>query len=162
MPLLEKINAPGDVRNLSAVELQQLAVEMREQIFTAVSKNGGHLASNLGVVDLTLALHHVYDFGPYPAGPDRLLWDVGHQCYPHKMLTGRWQQFERLRKKGSVGGFPSPDESPYDLFAVGHAGTAISTAVGIARADEVQHKQGCVVAVVGDASIVNGMAFEGL
>src|SRR5215207_1238910 len=162
MSVLARIKSPADLRKLSPDELQTLAKEMRDRIFTAVSNNGGHLASNLGVVELTIALHLVYDFGPYPEGPDRLLFDVGHQCYPHKMLTGRAEQFDRLRKKGSVGGFPSPDESPYDLFAVGHAGTAISTAVGIARADEVQHKQGCVVAVVGDASIVNGMAFEGL
>src|SRR6185369_13091387 len=127
-----------------------------------VSKNGGHLASNLGVVELMLALHHVYDFGPYPAGPDRLLFDVGHQCYPHKILTGRAHQFEKLRKKGSVSGFPSPEESPYDLFSVGHAGTAISTAVGMARGDGALKRQNHVVAVVGDASIVNGLAFEGL
>src|SRR5687768_2252518 len=104
MPLLETIKTPGDLRSLTASELQQLATEMRERIFSAVSKNGGHLASNLGVVELTLALHHVYDFGPYPAGPDRLLFDVGHQCYPHKMLTGRAGGFEKLRKKGHVSG----------------------------------------------------------
>jgi 1-deoxy-D-xylulose-5-phosphate synthase len=160
--VLEQIQRPHDVRKLSMDELAHLAQEMRQRIFDAVSRNGGHLASNLGVVELTIALHYVYDFGPYPAGPDRLLWDVGHQCYPHKMLTGRADQFERLRKKGSVGGFPSPDESPYDLFAVGHAGTAISTAVGMARGDAHLSRDNNVVAVVGDASIVNGMAFEGL
>jgi 1-deoxy-D-xylulose-5-phosphate synthase len=163
MPLLEKIKSPGELRNLSVSELQQLATEMREQIFAAVSANGGHLASNLGVVELTLALHHVYEFGPYPAGPDRLLFDVGHQCYPHKMLTGRAGDFGRLRKRGHVSGFPSPEESPYDLFAVGHAGTAISTAVGMARGDAMAGRnKSHVVAVVGDASIVNGLAFEGL
>src|SRR5215203_2070848 len=140
MPLLEHIKSPADVRSLSVDQLAQLALEMRTAIFNAVSKNGGHLASNLGVVELTLALHHVYDFGPYPAGPDRLLFDVGHQCYPHKMLTGRAGDFEKLRKKGHVSGFPSPDESPYDLFAVGHAGTAISTAVGMARGDAMTGK----------------------
>src|SRR5687768_16274968 len=162
MPLLEQIKSPADVRQLTADQLSALAGEMRTAIFDAVSRNGGHLSSNLGVVELTLALHHVYDFGPYPAGPDRLLFDVGHQCYPHKMLTGRALQFERLRKKGSVSGFPSPEESPYDLFAVGHAGTAISTAVGLARGDAHKKRDSHVVAVVGDASIVNGMAFEGL
>jgi 1-deoxy-D-xylulose-5-phosphate synthase len=136
--------------------------QLRQRIFDAVSKNGGHLASNLGVVELTLALHYVYDFGPYPAGPDRLLWDVGHQSYPHKLLTGRAHLFDKLRKKGSVSGFPSPEESPYDLFAVGHAGTAISTAVGMARGDGHLKRDNHVVAVVGDASIVNGLAFEGL
>src|SRR3712207_1853272 len=135
MPLLDAIHTPADVKKLAPADLPELAKEMRARIFDAVSRNGGHLASNLGVGELTLALHYVYDFGPYPAGPDRLLFDVGHQCYPHKMLTGRAPGFERLRKKGSVSGFPSPEESPYDLFSVGHAGTAISTAVGMARGD---------------------------
>jgi 1-deoxy-D-xylulose-5-phosphate synthase len=162
MPLLDQIATPADLRKLSFDELTTLAREMRDRIFSAVSKNGGHLASNLGVVELTIALHYVYDFGPYPDGPDRLLWDVGHQCYPHKILTGRTEKFDKLRKKGSVSGFPSPDESPYDLFAVGHAGTAISTAVGMARGDQALNKNSSVVAVVGDASIVNGLSFEGL
>src|SRR5215210_4024606 len=100
MPLLDQIKSPADVRKLSADQLAALAGEMRTVIFDSVSKNGGHLASNLGVVELTLALHHVYDFGPYPAGPDRLLWDVGHQCYPHKMLTGR--AFEGLNNAGTL------------------------------------------------------------
>lgn len=160
--LLDGINFPADLRKLSMDELTAVAVEMRERIFSAVRINGGHLSSNLGVVDLTLALHYCFDFGPYPAGPDRLLFDVGHQCYPHKMLTGRAAKFATLRKKGSVGGFPTPDESPYDLFAVGHAGTAISTAVGMAKGDQAMNRKNHVVAVVGDASIVNGMAFEGL
>src|SRR5262245_29713254 len=162
MALLDSISSPADLRKLSMEQLVSLAKEIRERIFAAVSKNGGHLASNLGIVELTLALHYVYDFGPYPAGPDRLLWDVGHQCYPHKMLTGRATDFEKLRKKGHVGGFPSPLESDYDLFAVGHAGTAISTAVGMARGDAHLDRKSHVVAVVGDASIVNGLAFEGL
>src|ERR687889_735600 len=162
MSILDRVKTPADLKKLSIDELQQLAQEMRSKIFQAVSKNGGHLASNLGVVELTIALHYVYEFGPYPTGPDRLLFDVGHQCYPHKMLTGRAGGFETLRKKGSVSGFPSPEESPYDLFAVGHAGTAISTAVGMARGDGALGKRNHVVAVVGDASIVNGLAFEGL
>lgn len=162
MALLDRIKTPADLRRLAPSELAHLAEEMRSTIVEAVSKNGGHLASNLGVVELTLALHYIYDFGAYPAGPDRLLFDVGHQSYPHKMLTGRAGQFPRLRKKGSVSGFPSPDESPFDLFAVGHAGTAISTAVGMAWGDQALHRNNHVVAVVGDSSIVNGMAFEGL
>src|SRR6476646_7698714 len=150
-PVLSTINRPADLRKFSIDQLEALAKEMREQIFAAVSKNGGHLASNLGVVELTIALHYVYDFGPYPTGPDRLLFDVGHQCYTHKMLTGRADDFELLRKKGSVSGFPSPEESPYDLFSVGHAGTAISTAVGMARGDaQAKEKPGNVVALVGD------------
>ena len=162
MPLLDQIKTPADLRKLPLPELAGLAAEMRDVIFNAVSQNGGHLASNLGVVELTLALHYIYNFGPYPAGPDRLLWDVGHQSYSHKLLTGRAPQFPRLRKKGNVSGFPSPEESPYDLFAVGHAGTAISTAVGMARGDQHLGRDNHVVAVVGDASIVNGLAFEGL
>src|SRR3954469_15986491 len=162
MSLLERISCPEDLKKLAPEELAALATECREQIFDAVSKNGGHLASNLGVVELTLALHYVYDFGPFPTGIDRLLFDVGHQSYTHKLISGRAAGFEKLRKKGSVGGIPSPLESPYDLFAVGHAGTAISTAVGMARGDAHKKRDSRVVAVVGDASIVNGMAFEGL
>ena len=162
MALLQRIKSPADLRKLSISQLGELAAEMRDVIFNAVSQNGGHLASNLGVVELTIALHYVYNFGPYPAGPDRLLFDVGHQCYSHKILTGRAGQFPKLRKRGSVSGFPSPEESPYDLFAVGHAGTAISTAVGMARADQALGRDNHVVSLTGDASIVNGLAFEGL
>lgn len=162
MPLLDTLSTPADLRKLSIEQLQTLAGELRERIVSAVSANGGHLASNLGVVELTIALHRCFNFGPYPTGPDRLMFDVGHQCYPHKMLTGRAGQFGRLRKKGSVSGFPNPEESPYDLFSVGHAGTAISTAVGMARGDAAAGRKNHVVAVVGDASIVNGLAFEGL
>ena len=160
--LLPTIQSPADLKKLDMTQLEQVAAEMRAAILGAVSKSGGHLASNLGVVELTLALHYAYDFGPYPDGPDRLLFDVGHQCYPHKMLTGRQGGFDKLRKSGGVGGFPMPTESDYDLFAVGHAGTAISTAVGMARGDAALKRNNHVVAVVGDASIVNGLAFEGL
>ncbi len=162
MNMLDRIKTPHDLRGMDIDQLKQLAGDLRARIFQSVSVNGGHLASNLGVVELTLALHYVYDFGAYPTGPDRLLFDVGHQCYPHKMLTGRAGDFSMLRKKGHVSGFPSPDESPFDLFAVGHAGTSISTGVGLARADAVLGRKSHVVAVVGDASIVNGLAFEGL
>src|SRR3954463_1157624 len=117
MSLLDRISSPQDVKKLTPEELTTLAAECRQRIFDSVSKNGGHLASNLGVVELTLALHVVYDFGPFPTGPDRLLWDVCHQSYSHKLIPNRAGGFEKLRKKGSVSGFPSPDESPYDLFA---------------------------------------------
>lgn len=162
MSLLDRIQTPNDLKHLSIEELPLLAAEMRKLIFDSVAKNGGHLASNLGVIELTIALHYVYDLGAYPQGHDRLLFDVGHQSYPHKLITGRAGEFDRLRKKGSVGGFPSPDESAYDLFAVGHAGTAISTAVGMARGDQHMGRSSNVIALVGDASIVNGLAFEGL
>jgi 1-deoxy-D-xylulose-5-phosphate synthase len=122
-----------------------------------VGANGGHLAPNLGTVEIALAMNIVFDFPQ-----DRLLWDVGHQCYTHKLVTGRYKNFANLRKKGGISGFPEPLESPYDFFAVGHAGTAISTAVGMARGDLHNHADTKVVALVGDASIVNGLAFEGL
>ena len=155
--LLDSIQSPADLRRLALDQLPQLAQEIRETIMTTVSTNGGHLAPNLGTVEIVLALHTVFDFGH-----DRLLWDVGHQCYPHKLITGRYRGFHTLRKSGGVCGFPDPSESPYDLFAVGHAGTAISTAVGLARADLLAQRDTKVVALVGDASIVNGLAFEGL
>ena len=149
---------PDDLRQMNLEQLDQLAGEIRERIIEVVTSNGGHLASNLGIVELTLALHRVFDFRS-----DRLLWDVGHQCYPHKLVTGRNdERFDRLRQRDGVSGFPNPRESEYDLFDVGHAGTAIATAVGLARGDEILGRDNHVVAVVGDASIVNGVAFEGL
>jgi len=132
-------------------------VEIREFITAAVSRTGGHLASNLGVVELTIALHYVFDFEK-----DRLLWDVGHQCYTHKILTGRKEQFVKLRRLGGVSGFPNPAESPYDVFTVGHAGTSIATALGMALGAEKLKAKEKIVAVVGDASIVNGLSFEAL
>ncbi len=155
--ILETIQSPADLRSLSFAELAQLAQEIRERIIEVVCRCGGHLASNLGVVELTLALHRVFDFAR-----DRLLWDVGHQCYVHKLITGRNARFDTLRQAGGISGFPSTAESPYDLFDVGHAGTAIPTAVGLARGDAALGRETRVVALVGDASIVNGVAFEGL
>lgn len=155
--ILDSIRDPQDIRGLSLPQLEQLAGEIRQRIIDVVSANGGHLASNLGVTELTLALHRVFDFAN-----DRLLWDVGHQCYVHKLITGRNERFETLRKAGGVSGFPNRAESKYDLFDVGHAGTAIATAVGMARGDSLMGRDSRVVALVGDASIVNGVAFEGL
>jgi len=164
--LLDTIRTPQDLRGLSIPQLQQLATEVRRAILTQVSKTGGHLAPNLGVVELTIALHYVFDFGY-----DRLLFDVGHQCYPHKLLTGRLPLLSKLRTREGMAGFPDPRESPYDLFSVGHAGTGISTAVGMARGDSL-NRDGFepktnptgrrVVTLIGDASIVNGVAMEGL
>ena len=154
---LESINSPADLRKLPLETLPKVAQEIRETIMTTVGTNGGHLAPNLGTVEIVLAMNIVFDFPT-----DRLLWDVGHQCYPHKLLTGRYKNFHSLRKKGGVCGFPDPKESPYDLFAVGHAGTAISTAVGLARADKLLKRNNRVIALVGDASVVIGLSFEGL
>lgn len=163
--LLDQITGPGDLRGLTLDQLKALAKELRQLIVEAVSRNGGHLASNLGTVELTLALHYVFDFRK-----DHLLWDVGHQCYAHKILTGRKDLFVRLRQSGGVGGFPDPKESPYDRFLVGHAGTAIPTAIGLALADQIRRTTGSdqqapsprIVVLVGDASIFNGTSFEGL
>ncbi len=157
-PMLEKILSPHDVKELSIEQLAELAQDIRHAICDQVSRTGGHLAPNLGVVELTLALHHVFDFSH-----DRLLFDVGHQCYPHKLITGRFRSLPQLRKAGGISGFPEPRESPYDLFSVGHAGTAISTAIGMARGDALNGEgDRRVVALVGDSSIVNGVAMEGL
>jgi 1-deoxy-D-xylulose-5-phosphate synthase len=155
--LLEQVNSPADVRKLSASQLKALAEEVRQFILTSVSKTGGHLASNLGVVELTLALHKVFDFKK-----DRLLWDVGHQCYTHKIITGRKGKFARLRQADGISGFPNPAESEYDRFVVGHAGTSVATAIGMALGQHQQKKDDKIVAVVGDASIVNGASFEAL
>ncbi|MHC4828497.1 MAG: 1-deoxy-D-xylulose-5-phosphate synthase, partial [Planctomycetota bacterium] len=166
MKILPSIKNPGDVKALPVSELPQLATEMREAICGQIMKTGGHFAPNLGVVELSIALHYVFDFSH-----DRLLFDVGHQCYPHKLLTGRYAMLPTLRKTGGMAGFPDPRESDYDLFAVGHAGTGISTAVGMARGDLLRGEAfdpkdnptgRRTVALVGDASIVNGLAMEGL
>jgi 1-deoxy-D-xylulose-5-phosphate synthase len=155
--ILDNIQNPQDIKPLSAEQLNQLAEEIRELITHSVSRTGGHLASNLGVVDLTVALHYVFDFAK-----DRLLWDVGHQCYAHKVLTGRKAQFDQLRQEAGLSGFPNPAESPYDVFSVGHAGTAISTALGMAIGAQYKGTDEKIVALVGDASIVNGLSFEAL
>lgn len=155
--IVDTIHGPEDLKPLSAEQLSQLAEEIRESITHSVSRTGGHLASNLGVVDLTLALHYVFDFAK-----DRLLWDVGHQCYAHKILTGRKDQFDQLRQEAGLSGFPNPAESPYDVFSVGHAGTAISTALGMAIGAQYKGTDEKIVALVGDASIVNGLSFEAL
>ena len=156
--LLDHITSPHQLRRLSDKQLTALAEQMRKRIVDVVSTNGGHLASNLGVCELAIALHYAFDFTH-----DRLLWDVGHQCYPHKMLTGRADRFHTLRQADGISGFPDPAESQYDLFATGHAGTAISTAIGLAQGDELAGEPDRkIVAVVGDASIVNGMSMEAL
>ena len=163
--LLPTISGPADIKKLSLDQLDELAAEIRYAICDQISRTGGHLAPNLGVVELTIALHYVFDFGH-----DRLLFDVGHQCYPHKLLTGRYDMLPKLRKRGGMAGFPEPNESHFDLFSVGHAGTAISTAVGMARGDMLSGEAFSdtnpdgrrVVSLIGDASIVNGLAMEGL
>ena len=145
------------MKKLSPPQLKPLADQIRRFMLASVSETGGHLASNLGVVELTLALHYVFDFKA-----DKLLWDVGHQCYTHKIVTGRKADFAKLRKRDGVSGFPNPDESVYDQFAVGHAGTSIATAIGMAMGQVRTGKNDKIVALIGDASIVNGLSFEAL
>ncbi len=155
--MLEKIHSPEDLTALSVRELETLAVEIRETLVSAVLRQGGHLASNLGVVELTLALAHVFHD---PA--DRLVFDVGHQSYVYKLLTGRRQEFEKLRQRGGLSGFSRSAESDYDAFTVGHAGTAISAALGMARARDLMGGNHAVVAVVGDGAMTCGMCYEAL
>ena len=138
-------------------ELQTLCAEIRREILTAVSGNGGHLASNLGVVEMTVALHRAFDFPR-----DKIVFDVGHQCYAHKMLSGRASRFGSLRKKGGLSGFPKRSESEYDCYGTGHAGTAISAALGIAKARDLKGEDHAVIAFVGDGSFNNGLIYEAL
>ncbi len=155
--ILDKISSPADLRTLSRDELPKLADELREEILDVVSRNGGHLASSLGVVDLTIALHYAFD-----TPRDRIVWDVGHQAYAHKMLTGRRAQFHTLRQYGGISGFPKREESPCDHFDVGHASTSISAALGMIAARDIKGDDYRVIAVIGDGSISAGLAFEGL
>ena len=155
--VLERIHSSEDVKRLSSKELPVLAQELRARIIDSVSRNGGHLASNLGVVDLTIALHRAFDFPK-----DALIFDVGHQCYAHKLLTGRADSFDTLRQFGGLAGFPRREESPYDAFDTGHASTAISAAAGMARARDLVGGSQSVVAVVGDGALTGGMCYEAL
>jgi len=155
--ILDRVQSPKDIKELNRKELGQLAQEIRELIIQVVSKTGGHLSSNLGVVELTLALHQVFD-----AGKDKIIWDVGHQCYTHKIITGRKEQFQKLRQYEGLCGFPDRGESPYDVYNTGHASTALSAAAGMAAAREKNKEDHHVVAVVGDGSMTGGVAWEAL
>jgi 1-deoxy-D-xylulose-5-phosphate synthase len=157
LPLLDSLISPADLRAFTTAELGHLAEEIRYRIKETTSEHGGHLASNLGTVELILALHRVFDFSS-----DRLLWDIGHQSYPHKLVTGRATQFGTNRQEGGLSGFPDPLESPYDLVKVGHSSTAISTGVGVAEGYRALKQRRHTVVVVGDGALTGGMAFEGL
>jgi 1-deoxy-D-xylulose-5-phosphate synthase len=155
--ILDRIRSPQDIKGLTVKELAQLAREIRLLIIETVSKTGGHLAANLGVVELTLALHAVFD-----APKDKIIWDVGHQCYAHKILTGRKDRFSGLRQFGGISGFPCIEESEYDAYNTGHASTALSAALGLAVARDKNRQDHHVVAVVGDGSLTGGVAWEAL
>src|ERR1700742_78297 len=156
-PLLDQINVPADLRGLSKDDLRRLADELRHETIDAVSVTGGHLGAGLGVVELTVALHHVFD-----TPRDRLIWDVGHQAYPHKVLTGRRGRIRTLRQGGGLSGFTKRAESPYDPFGAAHASTSISAALGFAAARDRKGETNKVVAVIGDGSMSAGMAYEAM
>ncbi len=155
--LLSSIQAPSDVKTLTEEQLIQLADEVRRTLVETVSKNGGHLSSNLGTVELTIAMHRVFDLEQ-----DQIVFDVGHQCYTHKLLSGRVTSFDTLRRKDGISGFPSPKESRYDAFIAGHSSTAVSAANGLAKAKSLLGKEGVVLAVVGDGAMTGGLFYEGL
>lgn len=156
-PLLDSIKSPSDIKALNIDQLNVLCSEIRAQLIETVSQNGGHLASNLGTVELTVAIHRCFN-----SPKDKIVFDVGHQCYTHKMLTGRLDRFSTLRKKDGISGFPRPDESEHDSFLVGHSSTAISAAFGMSQAKNLKNQGGYVVAVVGDGSLSGGLAYEAL
>ncbi|MEW6602673.1 MAG: 1-deoxy-D-xylulose-5-phosphate synthase [Nitrospirota bacterium] len=154
---IEKIKSPGDLKTLSLSELNELADELRDIIIQTVATNGGHLASNLGTVDITIALHYVFN-----CPEDKIIWDVGHQAYAHKLLTGRLGSFPTIRKHGGLSGFPKMTESPYDAFGTGHSSTSISAALGILEGRDHNRKKFKVIPVIGDGALTAGLAFEGL
>jgi 1-deoxy-D-xylulose-5-phosphate synthase len=156
-PLLQTVGSPADLRALPEDQLPQLADELRSFLLNSVSQSGGHLAAGLGAVELTIALHYVFD-----TPEDKLVWDVGHQAYPHKILTGRRDRLLSIRKKDGLSAFPNRDESPYDCFGVGHSSTSISAALGMAIAASLQKRDTHAVAIIGDGGLTGGMAFEAL
>ncbi len=155
--MLERINTPQDLKQLNKEEKNQLAEEIRRYIIETVSKNGGHLASNLGVVELTIALHSIYN-----VPQDKIIWDVGHQTYTHKILTGRKEEFKKIRTKEGIAGFPKTCEAEEDCFNTGHSSTSISVALGMAKARDIENKKSSVVAIIGDGALTGGMALEAL
>jgi len=155
--LLSKINGPYDLKNMSHIELRRLAREIRQFLIENVSITGGHIASNLGVVELTLALHSVFD-----SPKDKIIWDVGHQCYVHKILTGRWNKFDSLRQFKGLSGFPKRKESDHDVFETGHSSTSISAGLGMAVARDLKGEKYSVISVIGDGALTGGMAFEAM
>lgn len=155
--ILDRINSPSDIKNLDVEQLRQLCAEIREYIIEVCSTNPGHLASSLGAVEIIVGYHYVFD-----AGCDRIVFDVGHQAYAHKILTGRREAFRLMRTEGGISGFPNSKESPYDAFSVGHSSTSISAALGLAEAARFQGRKDKVVALIGDGAMTGGLAFEGL
>src|SRR5215475_5452849 len=156
-PLLDTVKFPADIRNLGKDQLPQLADELRQETISAVSVTGGHLGAGLGVVELTVALHHVFD-----SPTDRIVWDVGHQAYPHKIITGRRDRIRTLRQGGGLSGFTKRAESAYDPFGAAHSSTSISAGLGMAVARDLDGKNNNVIAVIGDGAMSAGMAYEAM
>ena len=155
--MLESIHSPSDVKRLNSAQTRQLCDELRAFLVRSVAKTGGHLASNLGVVELTVAIHRVFD-----TSRDRLVFDVGHQCYVHKIITGRRERMDTLRQFGGLSGFPKPYESVHDAFVAGHASNSVSVALGMAKARTMRHEDYDVIALIGDGALGGGLSFEGL
>ncbi len=154
--ILDKISSPKDIKKLSFEELAPLCTEIRQLLIETTAKTGGHLASNLGTVELTVALHRIFE-----CPDDQIVWDVGHQCYTHKLLTGRKERFSTLRQENGLSGFPKRKESIYDAYVSGHSSTSISVASGLARAKSLKHDPHHVIAVIGDGAFTSGLAYEG-
>ena len=155
--LLDKINFPSDLRLLSKSQLPQLADELRNELISAVSETGGHLGAGLGVIELTIALHYMFD-----TPKDRLIWDVGHQAYPHKILTGRKDRIRTLRQGGGLSGFTKRSESNYDPFGAAHSSTSISAGLGMSVARDIEGKTNNIISVIGDGAMSAGMAYEAM
>ena len=155
--LLDTISSPRELKKLPPEELSAYCDELRRYIIDECAVNPGHLASSLGAVELAAALHYVFD-----TPEDRIVWDVGHQSYPYKLLTGRFNRFSTMRQVGGLAGFPCREESPYDVFTSGHSSTSISAALGLSEANNLQGKEGYVIAVIGDGALSGGLAYEGL
>src|SRR4051794_3066723 len=154
--MLPRITSPADLKALSDDDLERLAREMRDELIRVVGLRAAHFASNLGVVELCLALHLTYDFRR-----DRLIWDTGHQIYPHKLITGRYRDFDTIRTRGGLMGYPNPNESDYDLFMTGHAGCSVSTALGLKAGDDLCGRGDAhSIAVIGDGALPSGVVFE--
>lgn len=155
MSLLDSVNAPSDIKKMNNKELEELCSDIREFLVETVSETGGHLASNLGVVELTVAMHKVFN-----SPVDQIVFDVGHQCYTHKILTGRKEQFKTLRKEGGMSGFIRPNESEHDIFSSGHSSVSVSQAIGLAKAKKLKGEKGKVIAIIGDGALTGGLAYE--
>ena len=156
-PLLDNLSGPESLRTMDGPTLNRLADEVRDGLVRTIAKVGGHFAPNLGVIELTIAMYHAYGIPE-----DKVIWDVGHQCYPHKMLTGRWNQLSSIKQYGGISGYLRRDESKYDLFGAGHASTSLSAALGFAKARDLRGSKEHVLAVIGDGSLTGGMALEAM